>query len=207
MTRQRLAAQERSRAIVEATLALFAREGFHGATTRRIASAAGVSEALVFKHFPTKDRLYRAILQAKIEESDRLLPLDSALAALGDEEFFLKIATTWIRRVEEDDSFVRLLLHSALEGHDLARQLSRLRWDRVHAFIGERIRGWNRGRRPKPSVDPALASRIFQGMVLSALLGRHIFKDPFYSKTPPDKLARAIVTIFLEGAGRRKEKE
>ena len=44
-------------------------------------------------------------------------------------------------------------------------------------------------------------------MVLSALLGRHIFQDPFYSKTPPDRLARAIVTIFLEGAGRRKENE
>lgn len=47
--------------IIEAALPLFASQGLRGATTRQIAQAAGVSEALLYQHFPSKDALYRAV--------------------------------------------------------------------------------------------------------------------------------------------------
>ena len=46
---------ERRAAIVKAVLPLFARQGFSNTTTRQLAEAAGVSEALLYKHFPSKD--------------------------------------------------------------------------------------------------------------------------------------------------------
>src|SRR6266852_7674801 len=55
--------QGRRRGIVEAAVPLFARKGFAGTTTKEIAEAARVSEALVFKHFPSKAALYEEILQ------------------------------------------------------------------------------------------------------------------------------------------------
>ena len=58
----RLDGDERRRAIVMAAVPLFARNGFAGTTTRELAAAAGVSEALLFKHFPSKQSLYREIL-------------------------------------------------------------------------------------------------------------------------------------------------
>jgi len=90
MARQRLPGEERSRAIVSAALGLYAREGFSGTTTRRIARAAGVSEALVFKHFPHKESLYRAILKTKIRDAERALPLDSSLLELSDEALLVR---------------------------------------------------------------------------------------------------------------------
>ena len=54
----RLPATDRKEAIVAAATPVFARLGRAGATTKAIAAAAGVSEALLFKHFPTKDALY-----------------------------------------------------------------------------------------------------------------------------------------------------
>jgi len=48
-------------AIMEAALAAFAEHGFHGATMRNIAQAAGVSPALLHHHFGGKEGLWRLI--------------------------------------------------------------------------------------------------------------------------------------------------
>jgi AcrR family transcriptional regulator len=58
----RLSADQRRNAIVEAATKVFAENGFHGTTTRELAKAAGVSEALLYKHFPSKESLFSAML-------------------------------------------------------------------------------------------------------------------------------------------------
>jgi AcrR family transcriptional regulator len=63
MRRQRYDCEERRRSIVEAAMPLFACQGFAGTTTKALAKAAAVSEALLYKHFPSKKALYRAILE------------------------------------------------------------------------------------------------------------------------------------------------
>jgi AcrR family transcriptional regulator len=57
-----LKAQDRRRAIAEAVIPVFARHGFAGATTKKLANAAGVSEALLYKHFPSKEAIYQELL-------------------------------------------------------------------------------------------------------------------------------------------------
>ncbi|KAA0596439.1 AcrR family transcriptional regulator [Azospirillum lipoferum] len=74
----RLDSQARKRAILDAALPIFARKGFAATTTREIAQAAGVSEALIFKHFPSKASLYEAIFLSCIDgdpEYERLVSL------------------------------------------------------------------------------------------------------------------------------------
>lgn len=61
MRAQRLSCEERKEAIVKAVLPIFARNGFANTTTRELAKAAGVSEALLYKHFPSKESLYAEI--------------------------------------------------------------------------------------------------------------------------------------------------
>src|SRR5438874_13324875 len=58
---QRLTAEQRREAIVRAVLPVFARKGFADTTSRDLAEAAGVSEALIYKHFPSKESLYAEI--------------------------------------------------------------------------------------------------------------------------------------------------
>src|SRR5690349_15219465 len=61
-TPQRLPASDRRRQLLETALDLFSRKGFGGTTTKEIAAAAGVTEAIIFRHFPTKADLYNAVL-------------------------------------------------------------------------------------------------------------------------------------------------
>src|SRR6516162_9934163 len=81
----RLDADERRKAIVTAALPLFARNGFAGTTTREIAEAADISEALLFRHFPSKRQLYGENLRLGCEGDpalDRLATLAPSTATL-----------------------------------------------------------------------------------------------------------------------------
>jgi AcrR family transcriptional regulator len=54
---------EKQEKILEAALALFAKEGYHATYTSKVAKAAGVSEGLIFRHFGNKEGLLQAILE------------------------------------------------------------------------------------------------------------------------------------------------
>lgn len=56
--RTRMTGDERRRQLVRAAVRAFAKDGFHGATTRSIAAEAGVAEALLYRHFASKRALY-----------------------------------------------------------------------------------------------------------------------------------------------------
>jgi AcrR family transcriptional regulator len=83
----RLSAEARKEAIVDAVRDVFAAKGFDGTTTRELARAAGVSEALLYKHFPSKESLYAAMLDGcakgpTFAEASRILELDASTATL-----------------------------------------------------------------------------------------------------------------------------
>jgi AcrR family transcriptional regulator len=83
----RLSAEARKEAIVEAVQDVFAEKGFDGTTTRELAKAAGVSEALLYKHFPSKESLYAAMLNGcakgpTFAEASRILELDASTSTL-----------------------------------------------------------------------------------------------------------------------------
>ncbi len=61
----RMNAGDRRRRLLDAALELFSHKGYGGTTTKEIAAAAGVTEAIIFRHFPTKQALYTAVLDSK----------------------------------------------------------------------------------------------------------------------------------------------
>jgi AcrR family transcriptional regulator len=83
----RLSADQRKQAIVDAVRDVFAQKGFDGTTTRELAKAAGVSEALLYKHFPSKESLYAAMLDACAQgpafaQFNRILALEPSTSTL-----------------------------------------------------------------------------------------------------------------------------
>jgi AcrR family transcriptional regulator len=63
LPKTRLTAKLRKDSIAQSALPLFARKGLHGVTTIELAESCGVSEALIFRHFPTKAALFNEMLQ------------------------------------------------------------------------------------------------------------------------------------------------
>src|ERR1700683_4503595 len=66
----RMTGNDRRNQLIEVALDLFYRKGFGGTTTKEIATAAGVTEAIIFRHFPTKQALSTAVLDSKAESCE-----------------------------------------------------------------------------------------------------------------------------------------
>jgi AcrR family transcriptional regulator len=119
-----MAGEERRSQILAVAVSLFSNKGFSGTTTKEIAHAAGVSEAMVFRHFATKEELYAAIIDHKTCAHDPIDPMDLAADAIkrkDDRAVFETLALAALDHHEKNPEFQRLLLHSALEKHQLAQ--------------------------------------------------------------------------------------
>jgi len=202
---RRLSAEDRHRQIVQAAIELFARKGFDGTTTREIAQAANVSEALIFRHFPTKHDLYRAIIDHKMKECPRSFreELWEAMAHRDDRAFFARLAEEILRIYREDPNFMRLMFFSALEKHELSRMVYETHvaemFTELATYIGRRVR-----ERAFRAVNPRVAARAFVGMVAHHALVRELFDPAGHLLKIEDRTAaRAFATIFLEGVVRR----
>jgi AcrR family transcriptional regulator len=189
---------ERRRQILAEAARLFASAGFRGVTTRDVAARVGITEAALYRYFPSKEAIYAAILEERMASPDLLAPVESDAAAGRDREVFLGLALVLLRRVEQDPSLLRLLLFSALEGHDMARPFQERRIRRLREFLSRYV-----ARRQREgafrSVDPALAARTFIGMVVDHLIARHVFDQRDAREQPPEEVAEAFVSIFLDG--------
>src|SRR5258707_14735802 len=78
-TKTRMSCEERKCRIIAAVRKIFSRKGLDGATTRELAKEAGVSEALLYKHYPSKEALYQAMLSSCGSEFDTELERIKAL--------------------------------------------------------------------------------------------------------------------------------
>ena len=105
--------RDRQASLISSAASLFAAKGFTGTTTKAIARAAGVSEALVFKYFPTKRALYTAILAEKAPLSELLNAVEEVARKRDDQRVFTLIAGYRIRP-GADPTMLRLLLFSAM---------------------------------------------------------------------------------------------
>ena len=196
----RLKKGQRQEQIVAGAMRHFARHGFRGCSTRAVARELGISETLIFRHFPSKDALYRAIIRQRIRDvGDGLLPKAQARAR-DDRGVLASIADTAIRNTERDPSFMRLLFHSALEGHPLASRFQAQRIQPTSRFLSDYIRLRIREGAFRRGLDPVLAARAFHGMVFNHCLTQHLFPGP--RPFLRSRVVAAFVDLALRGMRR-----
>jgi len=200
--RSRPRADERRAQILREAASCFGTRGFAGTTTRDIAGRVGITEAALYRYFPSKEAIYTAILDERIGSPDLLEPIEPLAAEGRDREVFTELALALIRSVEADPSLLRLLLYAGLEGHEMARPFHERRVRRLREFLTRYI-----SRRSREGVfsgvDPALGARAFIGMVVDHLIVRQVFGQRDEYPQPPAQVAATFVSIFLHGISAR----
>jgi AcrR family transcriptional regulator len=79
--RKRLTGEERRAAILEAALAVFGERGYHASSIDDIAREGGVSKALIYEHFASKQDLYAELLEQ--HAGDLFSALSEAISEAG----------------------------------------------------------------------------------------------------------------------------
>jgi AcrR family transcriptional regulator len=157
--RRRLSADDRRDEIVTAARGLFAKNGYHATTTRELARAAQVSDALLYRHFDSKREVLDQVVDQAIRTFDSLpplerlggLPTDALLRALGNGFLDrvganLDLLTILIgEHATVTDSRFAAFIDRAAEalGNDLARRIPNLSPDQgylsARSFFGSLI--------------------------------------------------------------------
>ncbi|PTL35335.1 hypothetical protein CLG94_10170 [Candidatus Methylomirabilis limnetica] len=199
--KERLSADKRRQQIVEAAVELFSRKGFRGTRTREIAEAAGISEAMIYRHFATKRELYSAIIEAKSATEELLASAATAAQGKDDAGVLRAVGLKMIEQTVQDPSLMRLLLFSALEGHELSEIFFESRVKRLHQFLSRYIRRRIKEGRFR-SMDALVAARGFIGMIVHYLLIHKLFGVKRPRRSSPEEVVELFVSVFLKGIAR-----
>ncbi len=116
----RLSAEARRRVILEAAKGVFGSAGYHAATTREIAGAAGVSEALLYQHFPGKRQLFEAVITGAAADLEARL-----VRATQAQEPQVAAAEAYFDFVEDEAPLYRVFFRQALQADPAFQQLYR----------------------------------------------------------------------------------
>jgi AcrR family transcriptional regulator len=171
--RTRLRAEERREKILEAARRVFLESGFAGARTRRIAEEAGITEALLYRFYPSKTEIFRAAVHEPLERfcSELLATTADIDPARGDRRDRLRQVNEMLLQFMADSTpFLAVVLLSELGEarrfyqSDLHPTLSRPIYEVV-----SRITGW---RQRDGSLIFAAMFGTHLGLALDALL-RH----------------------------------
>jgi TetR/AcrR family transcriptional regulator len=196
---------ERREQLIDAAVRVFAERGFRGATTREIAVAAGVTEAVIFQHFPDKDTLYAAILKQKSgdQQAHQWIAEMQALADARDTPGVLRMLFEGILGQHERDPYVlRLMVYSALEQHPLAQQMH-AQGLRLYRFLEQFIVDGQRAGRFRDA-PPAVLVRALLAIPISYVMQRRLFGTAWPAASPDDLVDNGV-QFALAGLVRAKE--
>ncbi len=192
----RISSGDRRQQILEVATELFARQGFSGTTTRQIARQAGINEAIIFRHFPTKEELYWAVIDSQCQVRGGRARFEELLASgLPDAQ----LLTTFVEYLlSREVTLTRLLLFTALENHGLADRFFRTHVARYFELLADYVRqGIAEGR--FRDVNPELAARALLGMVAHHYQVQEVFGGKRHHQFKPREVAQTLVDLWLQG--------
>ncbi len=196
---ERLSAEQRKHQLIEVAIDLFSQKGFGGTTTKEIAAAAGVNEAIIFRHFATKQQLYAAILDYKLGDpvkQEGFAELCSLMEGTDDEAVFGWLVRKVIEVYREDPRFERLMMFAALEGHEIAVMHHNI----VSPFV-EALRKYFERRQAEGGLiacDAMIAMTAVVGVAKQFAMGKYLFQGKQWHVSD-EEAARALTGIVLNG--------
>ena len=184
MARKRLPAKERRRQILRCAVKVFARSNFQVARVADIAAEAGISEAAVYKYFPSKKSIYLEILR---HMSDRIITFwqeevdreEDALDALENMGF------TYYNRMNRRPDEVRVQFQAIAEvNHNEIADRLRNDHESYRDFIAQVLRKGVRQGRIRKDVDLEAVAWIYDAIgVLMNLMKLLSLENEFTEET------------------------
>lgn len=184
MPKKRLPAEERKKQILKCAVKVFAQTNYQSTRVADIAAEAGISEAAVYKHFPSKNEIYLDVLK---HMSTRILTFwkeeihkePDAYQALRN------MGLTYFRRMSKHSDELKVQFKAIAEvgNPEIANRLHQDHEDYMN-LIGKVIKKGIREGSFRKDVDPDTLSWLFNGMgILMNMMNLLSFGDHFNERT------------------------
>lgn len=204
----RMASDARERGILEAAARVFSAKGYDGSRTREIAREAGISEALMFRHFPSKNALLMAVVQPFIEKFAKPVFLNPARRLLKEhaedpvEDVLREVIRDRFALFRDNQRLIMTLVMEAARRPELLEIVRRQIVPEIVALASSAI-GPARRRGVLRNLDDGLLLRSFLSLVVGAMALSTLAPESF-PRGDEKKDIDAIVDLFLHGAAEAK---
>jgi AcrR family transcriptional regulator len=191
---------ETREAILEAALRLYAESGSRGATTRRIAEGAGITEVTLFRHFRTKRDVLREALECAAGRV-RVTPLPAQPVDPSAE------LASWCRAELEGLHRVRSLLRTSMgefeENPEVGTSVCSVQ-RRVSAELSAYLERLREGGWVPAEADTAGVARMLMGSLFAEAVSRDIMPERFPGSLDEAASRYARLALAALGTGRRR---
>jgi AcrR family transcriptional regulator len=199
------APEQRSR-LLEAALALFARQGIVDTTLGEIAREAGFTPAMMHYYFKTRDQLLDVLID------ERFAPLRAALGVPFQENpddpvaAITQLAQRLVQVASDHPWFPSLWVREVISDSGLLRQRMQERFGDAHQKASlASIARWQKEGRLNAGLEPSLVFVSLLGLTILPLATSKLWRnDPVRRKVGGEEIARHAVALLTQGIGPRK---
>lgn len=193
---KRLSAPERRITLIDAAKKLFAAKGFHGVSIDEIVNSVGVSPAILYRHFKSKDELYDAVLQDFACQRESYV--DTIVKSEADFETILRgITKVYIDSIVCQPDLLKIELYSILEGHQAHREFFQNRWKTFTDFIEYSLNEL-KSKGQLSNIDSKASALMYQGMLREVLLLKCLQSSEHLKDYDLEALLDTMISQFIK---------
>lgn len=200
MIKKRLSADDRKRRIMDESKKLFARKGFHAVSVDEIARKVKVSPAILYRHFPSKESLYDAVLEEiscrREDYVDAIIAEKASFPAM-----LRRITQLYTQSVAREPDYLRMEMQSTFDGSSATAQFFENRWKPFIDFVEIEVKNLKADGKIDRHIDPRVVGMVYQGIVREALYAKCISKDKRYRNIELDEIVDQAMNLFFRSIG------
>lgn len=197
--KQRMSAASRRDSILTRSKSLFAKRGLDGVSVSELAKACGVNAALLYQHFPSKEQLYRAVLDEFACQREDYV--DAVLS--GPDDFgnvLYRMTMVYAKGRLSDTDILRMELRSIIEEDEFSDPFFESQWKGFTDYIEEMLSEKVAAGEVAP-VDVKVASMLYVGMVREMLMRYALGVGTPFPERTLEYLVKQIIEAFLRAFG------
>ena len=184
--------------LLEATLKLISEKGYMGATTREIAQQAGVTELTLFRHFGSKEKLFKELL-GSYTFLPRLKELIPELDGLSSREALELIATHFLLTLKERKAMVKIMYSEYTTYPENIREVYNKFILEMRTTMAAYFEGLQRQGMLRKNISPAMTAKMFLWVLFSYFRSEEIMQSTGMKKAAMEKQVREMIDIFMSG--------
>lgn len=196
---KRLRSEARRTSIIQHSKSLFARHGLAGVSVSKLAEACNINAAVLYQHFPSKEDLYRAVLEefacAREDYVNAILT--------GPDDFgnvLYRMTMVYAKSRCEDSDILRIELRSIIEGDKISDTIFASQWKGFTDYIKTSLQEMIDAGHITP-LDVDVASMTYVGMVREMLICHALGVGNGCINRSIEYLVKHVINSYLRSLG------
>jgi AcrR family transcriptional regulator len=196
--RARLPKEERKIQLMEIALKLFSKNGFDGTKTKKIAEAAGISEAAMFKIFKNKEDLVLQSFDYKFGGHKQAFLSKWAIDKTDMEKNIKLAVMDMYELIEKNFDLFRVMLLMLINHPEYVRKNVKENIENEKRILSKRIEELVESGLIR-KIDFNIVGPMLPLVILGTVAGQLLIKETVLTKNEKELVVNQIIDVFLHG--------